>query len=156
MRPGPGSAPAAAVGITHHGWRAQVALQRTTLDLVLVGDASGIITPGALRSSSVTLDLGRVLAGTPGRPSLALLALVSRRGWSFPRFDDPGRTRWGAGVALEATVPLSGRWSGITRGELGFSGSLFDAPELPSDFDRRGARRIAAMIGVRWRIGGQS
>lgn len=150
MAPGVGTGLVAAFGFQREGWRGQLGLRRGTADLVLRGEASGIITPAALRETTLTLDLGRTVLGAEGRPTLALLAVISRHRWSFPRHDDPARTRWGGGVALEAAVPVTGRWRAIVRGELASAGSLFVAEELPGGFAPRGARRAGLGVGVRW------
>jgi hypothetical protein len=155
MHPGIGDDLSAAMGFNSGGWRTALGLRRGTSDLVLVGEESGIITPGALRDLGLTVELGRVLVGAPRGPLLTLLATLSRHSWSFPRFGDPARTRWGAGIVVESGVPIVGRWVGVIRAELERSGSLFADDELPSDFVKRGAHRASLGVGLRWRAGGR-
>jgi hypothetical protein len=150
MHPGIGGEVTAAIGFRRGRWRTQLSVRSNSSDLVLVGDASGIITPGAVRDLALTLELGGVVAGAGGGPSLAILATLSRHRWSFPQFDDPTRTRWGGGLAVEASIPITGRWLGVVRAEAGMAGSLFEEAELPADFVRQRARRSALGVGVRW------
>ena len=155
MHPGTDTDPTAAIGVRRGGWRAALGVRRSTSDLILAGEESGIITTDALRDLSLSLDLSRVIIGTVRGPRLSLLATLSRHSWSFPRFDDPSRTRWGTGLAIEGEVPLTGRWVGLVRADLERSGSLFTNDELPGDFTRRGAQRRSLGVGVRWAAGGE-
>ncbi len=150
MHPGPETVPTAAIGIRRGGWRAALSVRRSTSDLILAGEESGIVTTDALRDLSLSLDLGGVIAGTAHGARLSLLGTLSRHSWSFPQFEDPSRTRWGTGLAIEAEVPLTGRWVGLVRADLERSGSLFTDDELPGDFTRRSARRRSLGVGVRW------
>lgn len=153
LHPGVATDLVATIGVDHHAWRWQLAFRRTGADLILGGDAGGVITPGALESRGISAEAGRRVAQSPSGATAYLLIGVVRDRWSFPLFEDPPRSRWSVSLAAEATVPLHTRIEGLIRVESAIGSGLFTADELPEGFERDTARRLALHLGGRftWR-----
>jgi hypothetical protein len=150
FRPGTAGELALVLGIDRGEWRVAVFLRRAPADLILRGAEAGVITPDALRATGLGLEVGHLLAGRLGQPSLHLLLVLERTNWSFPLLNEPARHGWGGGAALEGAVPLGGRFAGILRLDGARTGSLFSEDELPQGYQRQPATRMGLSLGLRW------
>lgn len=142
------------LGVTRDrgAWRFGLSLRRTQSDLVLRGPETAIVTRGDLAAWGGGVEIGRLVVGGPGLPSLHAAIGANLDRWTFPVTDgDPRTVTTGTG-ALEASVPLSLRWTGIVRGEAGFGGSLFGPDDLPPGYGVRAGRRWGIGLGVGWRL----
>jgi hypothetical protein len=70
--------------------------------------------------------------------------------WSVS--EGTNRTRAGAHAALSAGWPIGGRMTGLVRVAAAFTGSVFDAGELPSELARRAMWRRTVSVGLRCRL----
>lgn len=141
----------ASIGYRRGAWRAAAALRRATPDLRVGGSGGGIFTPGVLSSWQATLGLGRTVLGGIGSPTLQAEGGIAATRWSFARFDDPPRWRWGGYLALEGALALAGAVEGVLRTEAASSGGLFVEKELPEGFVRERSWQWALELGVRVR-----
>jgi len=69
--------------------------------------------------------------------------------WQLAGVDD--RTRAGGRALVALEIPVAGGWIGATWLEGAVSGSVFDANELPSEYERRSLLR--GSVGVELRYG---
>jgi hypothetical protein len=63
-----------------------------------------------------------------------------------------GRIRDGAQGAVSADWPVAGRLAGTVRATVARTSSVFDAGELPVDFERRAMWRRSLSLGLRYRL----
>ena len=131
--------------------RLNVEVRRTRADLSLRGQGTAIVTRGALHAWSLGLEGARRLAGAITRPTLhGGLGLMVER-WDFDVDANGARWRLAGRGTLEAAVPITRRWSGVVRGELTASSSVFAADELPEGYVRKMGWRRGLELGAGWR-----
>lgn len=135
----------------HRAWLGALRLRHAQADLAIRGSSSAVLTRAAVRSWSLGLETGRRLAGRPEAPALyALVGLAVERA-TFPVTGGDPRTVVVTQAALEGTVPLTTHWRAVWRGEVGRSGALFGADELPPGYAVRAGRRWNLGFGLGWR-----
>jgi hypothetical protein len=147
--PGDATTLAAAIGYRRGRTRLALAVRRESPDLVLRGDDAGILTPGVLTATSLSLAASRVVVGTPAVATLALEVGVSRLRWSFAGFDDPPHATWAGLGALEGALPLTRRLQGILRLEGNVGGSMF-ADEPLEGYRTTTPLRASLELGLRF------
>lgn len=136
------------VGRDLGNWRVNAEVRRTTADLAISGEATVLITTGAIDAWGSGIEVTRSIAGGPGKPALrAGVGAIAER-WSFDLDGGDARWRLAAQGVLDASVPLWRQWSGIVRAEAAFGRSLFDEDELPAGYELRSAVRHGMAIGV--------
>lgn len=132
-------------------WRAALRLRHVQADLAIRGTSSAVLTRAAVRSWSLGVDAGRRLVGAPEVPTVHALLGVAVERATFPVTGGDPRTVVVALAALEGAVPLTARWRVVWRGEVGRSGALFGANELPPGYAVRAGRRWNLGVGLGWR-----
>lgn len=148
IRPLADLGPGVELGLRRGFWRLAVGASQITHDLVLQGDEGGIVTPGVLRGTNVTAQIGRPIA-QHGESHLELAAGVVGTRWSFVGLGDPSRWRWGPVVSLEGVFPLSPRIGMVSRLAASRSGSVFEDDEIPEGYARQGSNRFEWSVGLR-------
>lgn len=131
--------------------RLSVEVRRTSADLTLRGQGTAIVTRSALHAWGLGLEGSRRLAGAPGRPTLhGGLGLTMER-WDFDVDANGARWRVAGRAALEVGMPITRRLSGVVRGEVTASPSVFSTDELPEGYVRKMGWRRGVVMGVGWR-----
>ena len=129
-------------------WRVSAEVRRTTADLAISGEATVVITTGAIDAWGSGIEVTRRIAGKPGKPALrAGVGAVAER-WSFDLDGGDARWRLAAQGVLDASIPLWRGWSGVLRAEAALGQSLFDEDELPLGYEVRRAVRHGIAVGV--------
>lgn len=140
-----------ALGLDRGRSRLSVEVRRTSADLALRGQGTAIVTRGALHAWSLGLEGARRLAGASGRATLhGGLGLMVER-WDFDVDANGARWRVAGRAALEVGMPITRRLSGVVRGEVTASPSVFSTDELPEGYVRKMGWRRGVVMGVGWR-----
>lgn len=149
---GPDRPSTLALGVVRRlgAWQLGASLLRATADLAIRGSESAVLTRGGLTAWGAGMEIGRLVAGRTGAPTLSALAGGAIEQWRFPVSGGDPRTVVMARAALEGQVPLRAHWRGIVRWEVAVGGSLFGADELPPGYAVRAGRRWGLGLGVGW------
>jgi hypothetical protein len=148
MLPSPALGGAVDLGLRRGAWRFAVSAARSDHDLLIVGDAAGVITPGVLRATAFTLRAGRSLYRHDGLDLSWAVGATGLR-WSFPGLTEAPRWRWGPVAVLEASSALNRHWTLVSQFAASRSQGVFDDAELPEGYQRSSATRVEWSVGLR-------
>ena len=125
---------------------------RPSSNVIVIGPGTAIVTRRAMHAWGAAIEGTRRLVGAAGRPTLhAGLGLLVER-WAFDLEANDARWRVAGRGAIEVGVPVTERWTGIVRGEVTVSPSVFSADELPEGYLRRMGWRRGLGLGAGWRF----
>ncbi|HEY4099275.1 MAG TPA: hypothetical protein VGM20_00200 [Gemmatimonadales bacterium] len=140
-----------AIGRTIGRWRVGLEGRHAGADLSEASAAAVVTTPGVLSAWGAGFEVATRIVGRAPRPSLEVALGAGADRWSFDLSDDSPRWRSTLRGALEASLPLGGRWDAVIRGEVTRSPSIFRTAELPEGFQSLTAWRRGVVLGIRRR-----
>ena len=149
---GPGSGTTFGIGIVRDAGAVRIGLRFLRLEsglrltgegLSLTADEDGF----TLYELAPEVGIRLIRLGTAGA-GLRLAAGPTFDLWQWEGADD--RTRVGGRALLALEAPIAGRWTGSAWLEGAVSSSVFDADELPAEYDRQSLRRGRAGVELRY------
>ncbi len=150
LRPGTSREYRLDLGADRGIWRAMLSFSTARPDLVVVGGGTGISTSDVLALTRLGVAVGPRILGGPDGAELHLMLGATINRWTFEQLLDPDRSRYGASLAAEGALPLSGSIRGVLRLEGGIGSGVFATEDLPEGYRARGARYVALGVGLRW------
>jgi hypothetical protein len=149
---GPGPGTAFGIGASRNAGAARIGLRvlRVQAGFRLTGEGISLTADDdgfTLYELAPEVGIRLIRLGTAGS-ELRLAAGPNFGFWQWEGADD--RTRIGGRARLGLEVPIAGRWTGGAWLEGAVSGSVFDADELPAEYERQSLLRGRAGVEVRY------
>lgn len=125
-----------------------VAVSYASAALSLDTDGPTLFVRGSMTQVRLTPEIGGTVARLSSGAAVVARAGPLVEGWTLEG-EEP---RWRAGghVGLALDFPLARRLAGLVTVRLGVTPSVFEAGELPPEFERRTSWRTAVALGLRY------